>query len=150
MSENNRFFINLSNLLLSNDNTDVVFENVFNVFFDNLLENERFQEAVTNSINTYNDEIFNKNDEYYIDLKTNINDCEKQCLICLELISVSENVYTLECSHIFHKECLDTSIEHQHYECPLCKHKIKVKSKIHWKDEYENNGHTIKLISKNE
>lgn len=153
MSESNRFFINLSSFMLSSNETtnDAIFENVFNVLFDNILENERFQEAVSNSINTYNDEIFNSMDEFVIDCSYELNKAtDEKCYICLECMEENEKIYKLECSHIFHKSCLDKSISHQHYNCPLCKHKIKVKKKINWSDEYENEGHKIKLISKNE
>jgi hypothetical protein len=146
MSEPNRFFINLTSLMLNQDN--YVIDNVFNALFDNLLENERFQEAVSNSINTYNDEIFNKTDEYMMQDLPILNYKEEKCLICLDEINKNELIYKLKCKHIFHKDCLNESIQHQHYDCPLCKTKLDLKKKINWQDEYENEGHKIKIVSK--
>jgi hypothetical protein len=134
----------------SSEQTSITLEGIFNALFDNLLDNERFQEAVSNSMNTYNEEIFKKNNDFVIDLQAIPCQKETKCLICLESILFNEMTYPLECLHLFHKSCLEQSIEHQHYECPLCKCKINIKKRIKLEDEYENNGHYIKLITKNE
>jgi len=130
-------------------------ENIFHQLFDNLLENERFQEAIQNSLNTYNDELFQKTDEFQIDLTSQQlipygEDMETTsiCQICLETMLHGEWIYRLPCQHSYHKDCLQKSIEHQHYECPLCKHAIPIRKKVLWtEEEYEQDGHRIQLLS---
>lgn len=145
MSDFPRFILRSSSNLISIDSDTM---NIISLMFDNLFENDRYNEAIQNSLNTYHEEIFSLKDEYKIDnvsFKLQIIDeNQSKCFICLENFQINDDIYKLECNHIFHKECLDDSIKHQHYECCLCKHSIKViEKKI---DTYENeNGHIIQF-----
>ncbi|KAI3469064.1 hypothetical protein Pfo_025727 [Paulownia fortunei] len=46
----------------------------------------------------------------------------KVCSICLECIEWSHEIRELcNCSHLFHRECLDTWIDEGQVTCPLCR-----------------------------
>jgi SUMO ligase MMS21 Smc5/6 complex component len=132
--------------LLNNDNDgENIFSNLFNVLFDNIIENDRFNEAIQNSMETFNKELFKKIDEYEID-KSAIKyiDSVHKCFICLEIND--ENIIELPCSHKFHYDCINTSVLHQHYKCPLCHSDIPRKTIL--KEENINNaGHIISYLN---
>ncbi|KAH6790653.1 hypothetical protein C2S51_005659 [Perilla frutescens var. frutescens] len=47
---------------------------------------------------------------------------EKACSICLECIEGGHEIRELcNCSHLFHRECLDTWIDEGQVTCPLCR-----------------------------
>ncbi|PIM99631.1 hypothetical protein CDL12_27874 [Handroanthus impetiginosus] len=47
---------------------------------------------------------------------------EKVCSICLECIEMKHEIRELcNCSHLFHRECLDTWIDEGQVTCPLCR-----------------------------
>lgn len=131
--------------ILNNDNGENVFSNIFNVLFDNIIENDRFNEAIQNSMDTYNQELFKKTNEYEID-KNMIKyiDSPHKCFICLE--SKPTNLIELPCSHKFHYDCINTAISHQHYKCPLCH--TEIPKKIIYKEENINDvGHIISYLN---
>ncbi|KAK6140800.1 hypothetical protein DH2020_025461 [Rehmannia glutinosa] len=46
----------------------------------------------------------------------------KVCSICLECIETTHDIRELcNCSHLFHRECLDTWIDEGQITCPLCR-----------------------------
>ena len=125
-----------------------IVSSVFNLIFDNLLEGDRFNEAVQNSMDTYNQELFKKTDEYTINLspESYSENEPKNCFICIE--NLEGSVYKLECGHIYHQKCLEDAISHQHTRCPVCHKDIPMMQKKIWKkDEYTNNGHKICISS---
>lgn len=143
-------FIPLSN---NNNNSPTnLFSNIFNVLFDSFTENDVFNDVIQISMDSYNDELFKKINDIYIDLSASETDDSmknKNCFICLENLvdSINNRVYKLKCNHIFHKKCLDKAISHQHYNCCICKGKIPIKKME--KEEYENeNGHKISMYLK--
>ena len=74
-------------------------------------------------IQTINNEIYN----YRYNTVKIINDFENEdCSICLEKLYDQENnkeIISLECNHLFHKECVDPWIINNR-NCPLCKRNI--------------------------
>lgn len=44
-----------------------------------------------------------------------------ECSICLK-IGVNEYVTTLQCSHLFHVECIAKWLRENHNTCPMCRH----------------------------
>lgn len=45
-----------------------------------------------------------------------------RCSICLESMELDEEVRELiTCTHVFHRECLDTWVNDGHVTCPLCR-----------------------------
>lgn len=45
------------------------------------------------------------------------------CCICMDKFSCNQQVYWLDCKHIYHKDCLDNWICYKQ-ECPICRCKI--------------------------
>jgi hypothetical protein len=61
--------------------------------------------------------------------RTNIitNNITEQCVICLENMESTDNnnpLLTLECSHIFHKKCIDDWLNRTQ-TCPMCRKKVE-------------------------
>ena len=48
---------------------------------------------------------------------------QTECAICLQEFENDNEVYQLECHHIYHKSCLDQWFSRQN-SCPLCKNNI--------------------------
>ncbi|XWS61422.1 hypothetical protein CRYUN_Cryun07bG0124600 [Craigia yunnanensis] len=47
------------------------------------------------------------------------------CIVCMNCIERSHEVRELSsCSHVFHRDCLDSWIDHGNITCPLCKSKL--------------------------
>lgn len=47
------------------------------------------------------------------------------CTVCLALVNASDEVRELSnCSHIFHRECLDGWVDQGRITCPLCRSKL--------------------------
>jgi len=46
------------------------------------------------------------------------------CAICLEQFKEKEFYRPLECSHCFHKKCIDRWFKREHTDCPMCRTKI--------------------------
>uniref|UniRef100_A0A915DYJ5 RING-type E3 ubiquitin transferase n=1 Tax=Ditylenchus dipsaci TaxID=166011 RepID=A0A915DYJ5_9BILA len=47
-------------------------------------------------------------------------DDETQCVTCMNTLSLREKVAILDCSHIFHKNCIEPWLR-QHDTCPICR-----------------------------
>ena len=58
--------------------------------------------------------------------KYSLSNLEKaQCAICLENLNKQENILKLECSHIYHVNCLkDWYIKSKNKDCPMCRESI--------------------------
>ncbi|KAH7169674.1 uncharacterized protein B0J16DRAFT_251585, partial [Fusarium flagelliforme] len=41
--------------------------------------------------------------------------------ICLEIFEGLDTVRRLKCEHVYHRQCIDTWFQRQHFNCPLCK-----------------------------
>jgi hypothetical protein len=48
----------------------------------------------------------------------------EQCPICIENFCCGEFQRTLECSHTFHKKCIDRWFKKDKDDCPMCRNKI--------------------------
>lgn len=48
----------------------------------------------------------------------------EQCVICLENMNNNTTLLTLECSHIYHKECIDDWLN-KSQTCPMCREKVE-------------------------
>ncbi|KAK1366386.1 E3 ubiquitin-protein ligase RHA1B [Heracleum sosnowskyi] len=47
---------------------------------------------------------------------------DDQCAVCLYLVKAKQLTRELEnCSHVFHKECIDAWIDKNNVTCPLCR-----------------------------
>ncbi|KAL8101875.1 hypothetical protein AgCh_033682 [Apium graveolens] len=49
-------------------------------------------------------------------------DPPESCAVCLYEFSESEELRKLtQCTHVFHRKCVDVWIDHEHKTCPLCR-----------------------------
>lgn len=87
---------------------------------------EAFLRAILNQ-SLYEHE--NKRDENIVlnvqMVKATKEDEEHSCSICMNNFSEGENKSVLECSHMFHYECIQEWGKHKQ-ECPLCRSEIDV------------------------
>ena len=95
------------------------------------LENEfdLYQDDIINSMfETYQNQELDRNEKIKIDVESKkFSETEKNftsCSICSDDYKDEDIVSTLDCSHIFHKNCIE---EWGHYNpvCPVCKSTIK-------------------------
>ena len=92
-----------------------------------------------NGENEGNDNIFNNNEDisrslpvFKIDEKfmevslkeENKNEQFQKCVICMEKYIINDEVKTLPCFHLFHKECIDQWLKAGNNSCPICKNVI--------------------------
>jgi hypothetical protein len=73
----------------------------------------------------FNKKSFLKNDSNndesneYIIIKKNFDNNE--CIICLDAMLINDKVRILECSHMYHYECINKWIEKKkQINCPIC------------------------------
>jgi hypothetical protein len=162
------FTTNVGGLPSSSDPSNV-FSSIFSNVFNNLIEVDRFNEAVQNSMETYNEELFKKVDDHTINLPIvqNIPSSSRvsACFICtaeLDPVVADQNpfettdkkngFYELPCHHVYHASCLQEAVAHQHYKCCLCQEKIPLVSKActattKEEEEYNQSGHRITISS---
>ena len=46
---------------------------------------------------------------------------DESCSICLEDFKTGDNIKKLNCTHIFHKECLEPWLNNNNRNCPMCR-----------------------------
>tara|TARA_B100000575_G_scaffold197010_1_gene159330 strand:- start:5 stop:538 length:534 start_codon:yes stop_codon:yes gene_type:complete len=46
---------------------------------------------------------------------------DESCSICLEDFKTGDNIKKLNCTHIFHKECLEPWLNSNNRNCPMCR-----------------------------
>jgi hypothetical protein len=63
---------------------------------------------------------------------------EKSCSICLNNFIMNDELYLLQCEHLFHKKCLLKWFKKKQ-TCPICRHDIKKKIEIIIPEEPEEN-----------
>lgn len=98
-------------------------------FINFLMEDVIYDRILEQSMESHLNEIFKKEDKYEINLeKMKVKD-EEKCLICLETVSIEEEVYNIPCHHFFHKKCLEESVSFNHLYCPTCRHSIPIRNK---------------------
>ena len=98
-------------------------DNIININF-NFLNEE-------NIINN-NEEIIQNLPVFKIDDKfmeisqkeNNKNEHFEKCVICMETYEINDDVKTLPCFHIFHKDCIDQWLKSGKDTCPICKTKV--------------------------
>ena len=108
---------------MNNLGDDEFFNNIhFNIF-------NRINEVNNNNVN---EEALKNLPVFIIDEKfmevsqkeENKNEQFQKCVICLEKYEINDEVRTLPCFHIFHKECIDHWFKAGNDSCPICKNKI--------------------------
>ena len=102
-------------------------DNIFNINFN--FFNRGNEE---NNNNNINEEALNslpvfKIDEKFMEVSKKEENKKEQfekCVICMEKYEINEEVKTLPCFHIFHKDCIDHWLKEGNDSCPICKNKI--------------------------
>ena len=85
-----------------------------------------------NNNNIVNEDLYNNLPVFKIDEKfmenskkqENKNEQFEKCVICMEKYEINDEVKTLPCIHIFHKDCIDHWFKAGNDSCPICKNKI--------------------------
>lgn len=115
----------LNNIHINNFGDEDNFVNFnFNFF------NRDIEENINN--NNIHDEALENLPVFKIDAKfmevsqkeENKNEQFQKCIICMEKYEVNDEVKTLPCFHIFHKDCIDQWFKAGNDSCPICKNKI--------------------------
>ena len=109
----------LNNLHMNNNNRDE--DNFVNINF-NFFNNE----GNDNIFNNNNEEVLRSLPVFKIDEKfmENKNEQFQKCVICMEKYAINDEVKTLPCFHLFHKECIDQWLKAGNNSCPICKNVI--------------------------
>ena len=65
------------------------------------------EQTLQDSMNSEYEDLFKRNDDIQVNLKKIVYDKETiECKICLENINKNDFIYDINCSHIFHCDCL--------------------------------------------
>ena len=65
---------------------------------------------------------------------------EDKCSICLEAYKYGEEIAVTNCLHLFHKDCIDKSIEQNCIDCPNCRFKLSDSVFLYLKFNLEMKG----------
>lgn len=121
-------------------------QSIYNMV-ETLIETDIYQATVEQSMETYNEELFRKREGVrllvppHLLTKSELDQMKTpKCFICLENFSIKESVVKLPCTHIFHHDCVEGAIHHQHSKCPLCRQTIPLKE-----EEINQDGHRVTL-----
>lgn len=104
------------------------FDDIINRF----VEDRLMETVIEQSMQSFEDDLFKKKEGLSVNLESSIlkrnSDASEdiKCYICLCPIEENEEIYELGCKHIFHKECLDNAILHQHTTCCICRCEIPI------------------------
>jgi hypothetical protein len=106
---------------------NIMLENLFNNFSS---EYDLMQDEYINRLFNQSNSELERNEKIKIDVNSKpFSDTEKvftSCTICSDEYKDDDSVCVLDCSHVFHKNCIE---EWGHYNpiCPICKSSIKQK-----------------------
>lgn len=98
-------------------------DNIINVNFNFLNEdnNQNNNEEVIRNLPSFKiDEKFMESSQK----EDNKNENFEKCVICMEKYVINDEVETLPCFHIFHKECIEHWLKAGKDSCPICKNKV--------------------------
>ena len=98
-------------------------DNIININFNFLNEdnNGNNNEEIINNLPVF------KIDEKFMETsqkQDNKNENFEKCVICMEKYKIDDEVKTLPCFHIFHKECIEHWLKAGKDTCPICKNKV--------------------------
>ena len=112
----------LNNIQINEFGEEDNFFNNFNFLNRNNIENNNINnEEALNSLPVF------KIDEKFMEVsqkEENKNEQFQKCVICMEKYIIDDEVKTLPCFHIFHKDCIDHWLKAGNDYCPICKNKI--------------------------
>ena len=128
----------LLNALLAHRRRLILLNEQINHNLNNLGEDENIINANFNFLNedinakNNNEELINNLPVFKVDEKfmeksqreDNKNENFEKCVICMEKYKINDDVKTLPCFHIFHKECIEQWLKAGKDTCPICKNKV--------------------------
>ena len=112
----------LNNVYLNNFRDE---DNIVNINF-NFFNRENENNTINNERVLRSLPVF-KIDEKFMEVsekEENKNEQFQKCVICMEKYIINDEVKTLPCFHLFHKECIDHWLKAGKDSCPICKNKI--------------------------
>ena len=98
-------------------------DNIINVNFNFLNEdiNINNNEQIIRNLPSFKiDEKFMESSQK----EDNKNENFEKCVICMEKYVINDEVETLPCFHIFHKDCIEKWLKAGKDTCPICKNKL--------------------------
>ena len=57
----------------------------------------------------------------YLEQLASVGSGRLECVICLEKFCSHDTVISLQCSHVFHKTCFVSYVNHSFKICPVCR-----------------------------
>ena len=94
----------------------------FNLLNEDINANNNNEEVIRNLPVFKIDEKFMESSQK----EDNKNENFEKCVICMEKYIIDDEVETLPCFHIFHKNCIDQWLKAGKDTCPICKNKVKI------------------------
>ena len=94
----------------------------FNLLNEDINTNNNNEEVIRNLPVFKIDEKFMESSQK----EDNKNENFEKCVICMEKYIIDDEVETLPCFHIFHKNCIDQWLKAGKDTCPICKNKVKI------------------------
>jgi len=99
-------------------------ETVYNYYIHNYGDNDENESKEEINSFTSKEEI-NLNLGHPIKIRKNDKHCNKECIICFELLKVKQNKRVLpHCNHYYHEKCIDEWLLNNS-SCPICRHIYK-------------------------
>jgi len=97
---------------------DINIPSIFSSFF--IVENPRIPEDVKNVVSS---KILEENTKVlkFNELSDELQTKYKTCSICIEDFDTTSDVRQLNCSHVFHINCIDPWLLKESYKCPMCR-----------------------------
>ena len=128
----------LLNALLAHRRRLILLNEQINHNLNNLGEDENIINANFNFLNedinanNNNEELINNLPVFKVDEKfmeksqkeDNKNENFEKCVVCMEKYQINDDIKTLPCFHIFHKECIEQWLKAGKDTCPICKNKV--------------------------
>lgn len=125
--EGSRSRIPILSTTTSLDSVDTIFTNLLNLTLRRIDDEMIVEQVMSNSMETYYDELFRKDNTIKIDLKQFVIPLENEsgeCNICLDkLVSDQDNtnVIRLKCRHTYHETCIVEYLLRRNRVCPICR-----------------------------
>jgi len=78
-----------------------------------------------NANNSNNDSLFNQLPVHKFNDVDKLEENKKECVICMEKFIKNDEIITLPCIHMFHKNCIKNWLDRSNI-CPICKLVINI------------------------
>lgn len=94
------------------------------------IEQQMVDQAMTDSMDSYHGSLFRTNSKLRLNIPSHplteqdlarMDENQKRCSLCLETYVPDDAVRNLPCQHMFHSDCIQDAVRHQHASCPICR-----------------------------